>query len=425
MMDDAQRAARLARMRGSKGSRRSVGPLEPRRRPSLEPRRRPSLASSEASFSGAAPPPSIIASDRRMSDSSNLTDAWKLPAQSAIPAEDPTNAAGANVVRDTGSTRGEEDSLAAMISQRFSPEAVPSQPAQEPALRPARHLAQEPTPRDLQLTPAMPAPIPVALEFRPSAAEPRRGSVQDLLAPPPSPLVTTSSMVTELAKLHKLSREGSITDEEMAKARQQLLRSRSTVAASPRAQSSGLRAAVPLATSSQPAGAFYSATLGAKLGKVSVAETLLSKLHRDAEHNPTQMLLRKLDDDMRSGYTARSPSQRVDTGSYGSALEVSLAPTATPRPTANTWHGTAHLKQATSSAPVVGTTGIGFGFGQPSPRGEDDEATKLLRRLEGDIMTIGATRSSHRVRAHLRLFVSCAALAADRALLFLAAVVGR
>eukprot|EP01043_Picozoa_sp_COSAG02_P050594 COSAG02_NODE_5216_length_4536_cov_1.905567_3_plen_482_part_00 len=426
-MDEDQRAARLARLRGGRrnGPRPSLAahdytstragaspaPLEPRCRPSLEGNRRSSITTnSEASFSARDTASITDTSERRMSDTTSLADTWKLPARSETVTEEPTRLAAAE------SMPGDKTSavnLAAMLSHRFSPETVPAQPAPEPTVKPALRVAQQPAQqtaqRELQLTPATPAPVPVASTIRPSnAGDSRRGSVQELLAPPPSPLVTTSSMVTELAKLHKLSREGSITDDEMAIARQQLLHNRSTAAASPRPQPRGVFAAAPRTASSQPVGVLSSGALGTNFGKVSATDTLLSKLRRDAEQkaNPTQQLLQKLDNDMRSAYTARAPSQSAYAAlatpalsSSGSALNLSLVSAETPRPTANTWHGKAHIKQATSSAPAVAhNVAIGFGFGQPSPRGEDDDATKLLRQLEGDIMAIGATRSSHRVR---------------------------
>eukprot|EP01043_Picozoa_sp_COSAG02_P033963 COSAG02_NODE_2347_length_9092_cov_4.284666_8_plen_433_part_00 len=426
-MEDEQRAARLARLRGSSGggsrSHRvgtSVAPLESRRRPSLEPYRSPSTTTiSEVSLSGRDTASTIDASERRMSDTASLVNTLKVPTRTEIIAEPPIRLAEAE--SDAGE-KASAGNLAAMLAHRFSPEAVPAQPAPQPLQKPALRLAQQPVQdtaqRELQLTPATAAPVPVASTFRPShVGDSSRESVQEFLAPPPSPLVTTSSVVTELAKLHKLRREGSITDEEITKARQQLLRSRSTVAASPRSQPRGVSAGTPLTASSQPAGVLFSGALGTNFGKVSASATLLSKLQRDAEqnNNPTQQLLQKLDNDMRGAYTARATTYTAlptpTVSSSGSVVNLSLASMDTPRPTANTWHGKAHLKQVTSSAPgVARSPGIGFGFGQPSPRGEDDDATKLLRRLEGDIMAIGATRSSHRVRCLSATTPFCAAL---------------
>ena len=420
-MEDEQRAARLARMRGGGKSRRSRFGAAPS---PIEPRRRPSVAKSDASLSVAAPSPTH-ASERRMS--TNLSDSWKLPARSELSAEEPPpfgvrdatpNTAAIQTPRDEVSTADDsQGQLAALLSHRFaSPEALEPETAQKPEpelmLQPMQP-AHAPAPRQLTILPATPAPVPAASQFRPAnASESRRQSVQELVEPPPSPLVTTSSMVTELMKLRQLSREGAITDQDMSAARQQLLR-RSTFTASPRPQPNGFSPATsaPLATSSQPVVGFSSTTMsimGAKFAKPSPADTLLSKLHRDAEQkvSPTQALLQKLENDMRGAYTTRAPSQIVHaaraipgTSSHGSALKLSLAPTDTPRPTANTWHGTAHLKQATSSAPAVpDSAAVGITFGQPSPRGEDDDATRLLRRLEGDIVALGASRSSHRVR---------------------------
>lgn len=425
-MEDEQRAARLARMRGG-GSRghkvgTSAAPLEARRRPSLEPNRRPSITTiSEVSFSTRDTASTIGASERQMSNTASLADTMKLPSRTEIVTETPARLA---AVESNAGDKASAGNLAAMLAHRFSPEDVPAQPAPQPVHKQAVRLAQQPAEdtaqRELQLTPATTAPVPVASTFRPShVGDSRRESVQDFLAPPPSPLVTTSSVVTELAKLHKLSREGSITDEEMAKARQQLLRSRSTIAASPRSPPRGVSAGTRRTASSQPAGVLFSGALGTHFGKVSASTTLLSKLQRDAEQNvnPTQQLLRKLDNDISGAYTARATSQSAYTAlaartvsSSGSVLNLSLAPMDTPRPTANTWHGKAHLKQVTSSAPAVArNAGIGFGFGEPSPRGEDDDATKLLRRLEGDIIAIGATRSSHRVRCLSATTAFCAA----------------
>ena len=411
--EEDRRQARLARMRG--GKQRPSRRFEPSAAPSPLPSRRGSLAGSEASDmtagSAAAPPASITSTV--VKNTSSLADMWKLPPrEDAATEEEPSRGLSATRRRSDASTQ--QDSLAALLAQRSSPPPA-SAPAPAPALAAAPlgmaayQAAPAPAPAPVPALSTQLASTPAASQFRPTK------SVQEIFAPPPSPLVTTSSMVSELANLRKLNREGAISEAEMSEARQKLLRRPATVAA-PRTQSTSNFSwgpgTAPQPTFSQPASTLSSARLRSTFSQPSASDALLSKLHHDTElkGNPTQMLLQKLDNDMRSAYTARAPSHSdtnpaaAATSIESSIAKLSLAPSDTSRPTANTWHGSAHLAQVTSSAAApaaANSTGVGFGFGQPSPRGEDDAATKLLRRLEGDIVTLGRTRSSHRVRRNL------------------------
>ena len=322
----------------------------------------------QQAFSAAAAPPSTDA----------LAD--RLGARMASPPLEP--AAAAAPPASPAPAPAPAPALAALTTSAASATSVPPPSA---ATTPARAAGLH-QPKSMLL--GHPA---AASLHKPGSLLPRPAdSVRGLLDAPPSPLVTTSSMVSELAQLRQLRRDGDITDQEMASARQQLLQ-RPAPQASPVAERSYSAARTPPVTGSVTGLTPRRAPTTPTPYTASVSDKLLSQLRNEsalAQHQ-TNALLLKLNGDMRSFSSSRERT-RVAAASQAAADRVATK-AAFDHEIAGLDLGAPPL--AESPKPTSFATSRAAVAEEPA---SDDAAIQLLRKLEGDIVELGSVRSSHR-----------------------------